>query len=268
MTAASENPWLIRGPDDSAETLVLCFNAAGAGAIAFERWNAPRHRVVQFMGVLLPGRELRFAEAPFRHVGPLIERMLPALLPLFERPVALYGHSYGALIAFELARALRRVGVAPSMLFVACRPAPQLPYPYPPVYHLPDEQLIESVRSYGGLQLDTRIDAKVVSTFLPTVRADLQANTCYAYTEEEPLTCPIVGLYGADDPVCSLSDIRAWQSQTTRALTVWGYPGGHFFPRACFHELAERFCLALPPAAQYIAPSTSANANAPNLRVP
>lgn len=241
----SPNPWIVSQPDPSVELRVLCFNSAGAGAIAFERWNSPAHRHVQFMGVLLPGRELRFSEEPMCDVGSLVESMLPALLPLFDRPVALYGHSYGALLAFELARALRKIAASPSTLFVACRPAPQLKYPHPPVYHLPDAQLIESVRSYGGLQLDARTESKVVRAFLPVVRADLQANSCYRYVAEAPLTCPIVGLYGTEDPVCSKEDIGAWQHQTTQRLTIWNFPDGHFFHRTRSQELALRISFGL-----------------------
>ncbi|MFC4161435.1 thioesterase II family protein [Chitinimonas lacunae] len=215
---------------DQAPLRLICFNSAGTGSTLFRQWNQRLGGRINALGVQLPGRESRFAEPPAREVASLVEAMGPALAPLFAQPSALLGHSYGALLAFELARWLRRHGAgAPLHLIVAARPAPQLPFGYRKTYHLPEAEFIEVLRRYGGTQDSILANREALRFFLPLIRADLEANTEYRYQDEPPLDCPISGWRGADDPVCSEAELLAWAAQSRAGFRSVQFDGAHFF---------------------------------------
>lgn len=231
MDRSDFSPWL-----DPAEIVataplrLICFNSAGTGTTLFRQWNQRIGQRVNVLGVQLPGRESRFAEPPLREVGALIETLAPTLAPAFERPTALFGHSYGALLAFELARWLRRRGLpGPRRLVVAARPAPQLGFGYRKTYHLPDAEFVEVLRRYGGTQESILGNPDFLRFFLPVIRADLEANTEYAYRDEAPLDCPIVAWRGADDPVCSRPELDAWAAQSRAGFHSAEFDAAHFF---------------------------------------
>ncbi|WP_167594378.1 thioesterase II family protein [Corallococcus coralloides] len=216
--------------DAQASCRLLCFNSAGTGATVFRQWDRASEPALNVVGIQLPGREGRFAEPPARDVRVLTEQLGPSLVPLLDRPFALFGHSYGALVAFELARWLRRHGLpAPLHLFVAGRPAPQLPYAYRKTYDLPDAEFIDVLRQYGGTRENILADAKALRFFLPIIRADLEANTLYAYREEPPFTCGITAMRGVEDPVCEEGPLLAWREQTQGAFEHVPFAGAHFF---------------------------------------
>jgi medium-chain acyl-[acyl-carrier-protein] hydrolase len=97
---------------------------------------------IEFWTVRLPGREQRLSETAFRHMGPLVEALYEAMLAQLSRPYAFYGHSLGALVAFEIARKIQRQGGPhPIRLLVSAHTAPQLGLCRPVLYNLPDKAL-------------------------------------------------------------------------------------------------------------------------------
>src|SRR6202521_4801574 len=123
------NSWYVAHPPNPDAALKLfCFPYAGGSASAFRSWHLALPREVEVCGVQLPGRANRLLEPAFTCIPDLLEELAPALLAVADRPFAFFGHSMGAIVAFELSRWLQRhKEVMPKHLFVSGRRAPQIP---------------------------------------------------------------------------------------------------------------------------------------------
>jgi medium-chain acyl-[acyl-carrier-protein] hydrolase len=164
-------------------------------------------------------------------MAPLIEALLPALAPKLDRPFAVYGHSMGAVVAFELLRALRRAGgAAPLHLFVSGHIAPQLPEPGPPLHALSDAAFVDEIRRrYDGIPEAILQNPEYLQLFLPTMRADLELIETYDYRDEAPLSCPLTVYAGRQDSRTNEPQLDAWKVQTRGPFALRMFSGGHFF---------------------------------------
>ena len=227
---------------------LVCFPYAGGGSWAFRRWGALAASV-EVCAVELPGRGRRMAEPPIRRTAslvPLIARGLEAHLDL---PCAFFGHSLGAVLAFEVARLLHRTsGVSPLHLFVSGREAPQLPDDGPKYHGLPDEELKSVLRDLNGTPAEVLENADLMGLMLPVIRADLELSETYSYASGIPLDCPITAFGGRRDATVRPDRLLAWGELTTASFAVRLFEGDHFFLhqaagpmlRAVGHEL-ERY---------------------------
>lgn len=197
----------------------------------FYAWSIEFPTDIQTCPVHLPGRENRLADPPFTRIGPLVQELARVLAAQTATPFALFGHSMGALIAFELARELRRRdGPSPVCLFVSGARAPQVEDPSPPLHGLPESTFVERVLSrYNGIPPIVLRDPELMRLFLPVLRADLELVESYAYRQEEALECPISAFGGAEDPEVCYDDLSAWREQTRDSFKVRMMPGDHFF---------------------------------------
>lgn len=209
---------------------LFCFPHAGGGASFFRQWWRSLPGIVEVCPVQLPGREERLAEAPFTRLEPLLDALAEAIVPFLDVPYALFGHSNGALIGFELTRLLRRRGVRPpSLLFVSACAAPDWPDPDPPLHELSNPALISNLRGFRGTPPEFFEDPEVMELLLPAVRADLEVNETYEYSHELPLECPITVLGGRDDTKTDRRALDAWCTHTSRECNVHVFAGGHFY---------------------------------------
>jgi surfactin synthase thioesterase subunit len=209
---------------------LLFFSYAGAGAQVFRQWHRFLPPEAGMCLAHLPGKGPHWGEPGFTALRPLVERIVDSLPPFLSGPVAFYGHSMGALTAFEVARETRRrFGVEPVHLFISSRRAPQIPSLRPRTFDLPDHEFIARLKSLdpGGKQLPE--DPALIQLFLPLIRADFQIVETYEYVPDLPLSCPITVYGGTLDSEAPLERLSAWQAQTTGPCTVKQFPGGHFF---------------------------------------
>lgn len=234
MSAASipDSPWLNVTPARGARRLRLfCLPFAGGGTVAYHPWTAQLGEGVELIRVQLPGREVRLREAPFRRLPPLVEALGPQVAPHCAEPFAFYGHSMGALLAFELVRWLRRhAHQPPRRLFVSAFRAPHLPDPEPPRAGLSQEAFVGQMRPYNGIPRAILEDEELMAIFLPVLRADFEMVESYVHRPEPPLACPITALGGLADFKVAPESLRAWEGHTLADFELRFFPGGHFFP--------------------------------------
>ena len=188
-------------PRPGAKVQLFCFPPAGAGSSLFHEWSKMVPSFVEVSAVQLPGRERRISESPFTSMEPLVEQAARALEQAIDRPFALFGHSLGGWVCFELVRRLPAVGgPTPSYLFVAGCGAPHVAEPNPPIHRLPDGEFLEGVEALNGIPPAALAHPELMTLTLPTLRADFTVYETYVYRDGPPLECPISAFGGNDDP--------------------------------------------------------------------
>ena len=186
---------------------------------------------VELLPVQLPGREARWDEPVFLDMNTLARELTIALRPLFEAPYALYGHSMGGLIAFELARQLRRAKMnMPLHLFVSSARAPHIADREIPLHQLPDALILEQLYGrFGEASGQALRNADLARALLPTLRADFTLCETYQPAPEPPLNLPITVYGGRGDRMVVFNDIVSWSVHTQRGFRVQLFAGDHFF---------------------------------------
>ncbi len=216
-------------PNPQAALRLFCFPYAGGGASVYRRWPAGLPASVEVCGLRLPGHEGRFREPAFTRLTPLVDALAEALLPALDRPFAFFGHSMGALIAFELARRLHRDGrPTPRHLFLSARAAPQLHRP-DPCHNLPEPLFREHLRRLGGTPPEVLEHPELMKLLLPMLRADFAVCETYVHQPDEPLGCPITAFGGLDDPLPRREQLEGWRAHTRAGFRLHMLPGNHFF---------------------------------------
>ncbi|WP_169314302.1 thioesterase II family protein [Streptomyces piniterrae] len=216
------------GEQPPAGPSVVCLPYAGGSASVFRPW-ARYTDSLHVLAVQLPGREQRMAEPAASSLDELLAGLLPQLRRLAGGEYALYGHSMGALIAFEAARRVRALDLpAPSRLYVAGCPAPHIPQTES-VYDLPRDELLAWLADGNGLDPAALEYPELIDLMLHTVRADLAVVDTYRYRAGPPLDIPIRVFHGAADKQLPTADAYRWQEMTTGEFDVQIFHGGHFF---------------------------------------
>ncbi|HEX2571974.1 MAG TPA: alpha/beta fold hydrolase [Polyangia bacterium] len=227
-----KSPWVvIPRPVIRPRLSLFCLPYAGGGANIFQSWPTQLPPDIEVAAIQLPGRGMRFREPVFRQIGPLCDALEAALEPfLSPAPFALFGHSMGATIAFELCRRLRRRrGPMPVHLIVSGRGAPQFVDEGPPIYKLPEAEFIRKISSQGGTPREVLDNAELMSLLLPILRADFEVVETWQHTPEPPLDVPITVLGGHQDELAPPHELAGWREHTTREFATHLFPGGHFF---------------------------------------
>jgi medium-chain acyl-[acyl-carrier-protein] hydrolase len=228
---------------------LFCFPYAGRGADLFASWSGGLPAGVDLCPVQLPGRGGRLCEPPLTECHALVSALLDAI-DVTDLPFALFGHSMGAILSFELARRYREKGLpGPVHLFVSGAGAPHALRSPKRRPELCNEDLLRELSSLNGTPPEILQNADLMELFLPLLRADFSVCDLYQYREAPRLDCPITAFCGTDDPEASVEQTAAWAQQTDSSFRLHVIPGDHFFinqqlPRMLqllSHEL-ERCC--------------------------
>jgi medium-chain acyl-[acyl-carrier-protein] hydrolase len=204
---------------------------AGGNAAAYQHWASRLPDWIETIAVQLPGRGPRALERPYTAIRPLVCALAHNLNTVFDERYAVYGHSMGALLGFELVRELRRRGGRhPDHLIVAAQPAPQRPTSNLKVDAISDRELILLLHDKRDADL-LNVNRELRDLVIPGLRADFALCANYDYEEEGPLTLPIAALGGSRDRSVSQADLSAWQQQTTGRFELRNIAGDHFFLR-------------------------------------
>ena len=240
-TAAPGAPWFAyTAPKPQARVTLFCLPYAGGSAAIYRTWVGAAPPALRVVPVELPGRGRRFAEPPFTDIAALVEPLAQALLPLAQQPFALFGHSMGALIGFELARRLQR-GAAPmpARLFVSGSPAPQLPPTRRDIHDLPEDEFEHELRQLNGTPEEVLANAELMQLVAPLLRADFKLCETYRCAGAPLLACPISAFSGADDAEAGAEQMRPWREHTAAEFTLRQLPGDHFFLNAARDRMIQ-----------------------------
>jgi medium-chain acyl-[acyl-carrier-protein] hydrolase len=234
-------------PKASSRLRLFCLPNAGGGVATLHAWFRGLPPSMQVCPLQLPGRENRWQEPPLHRLPPLITHLADAIDPLLDVPFALFGHSLGALMAFELARELRRRGRHACVKALAsARVAPQDTIAMPPICGLPEPAFIAELQArYHAIPDAILADREMMTLYLPVLRADLEIIETYVHAPESPLDCPITVFGGTADPTVTRGQLEGWRRQTSAGFNVRMFPGDHFFPktsREAFVEAVREEC--------------------------
>lgn len=217
---------------------LFCFPYAGAGASIYAGWQLPDGLPAEVWAVQPPGRENRRAEPCITDVDSLVRAYARHLLPLLDRPFAFFGHSLGALAAFELTRLLRQQRAPlPVQLFLAAHRAPDLLPKRGPVSTLSDDQFVARMWEIAGPSRSVIRDPELLLLLAPTIRSDFAACERYRYVPDAPLEAPVTCFAAVDDCELDLPEVAAWERHTFGAFQLRRYRGGHLFVRDHAHQL-------------------------------
>ncbi len=211
-------------------TKLVCLPFAGAGASFYRSWSSLCGSGLDVVAVQLPGRERRIDEAPHTDVHEAVAELAPAVLEqaVPDERMVLFGHSLGAVLAFELAHRLLAGGVEVAHLFVSGSPGPRTPREERAT-GLDDDRFIDRVAEFAGVHHAALANPEVRELVLPTLRADVRMHEDYRPRTTDPLPVPVTALRGRDDGLVDARRAREWALETTRGFDLVELDGGHMY---------------------------------------
>jgi surfactin synthase thioesterase subunit len=219
-------------PAPSAPVRLVCLPHAGGSASFYLPMARGLSPTVDVICAQYPGRQDRRQEPCRATIGELADELTEALLPWCDRPLALFGHSMGATVAYEVVRRLEaRSGggaLAPVHLFASGRRAPSVPAnDY--IHERDDAGILAELTKLAGTMSQILGDEEIMRMALPAIRADYAAAETYTDRADAPLRCPITVLTGDNDVRTTLDAARQWRRHTGGAFDLHVFTGGHFF---------------------------------------
>jgi surfactin synthase thioesterase subunit len=237
------------GLQTGCEMRLFCFPYAGGSCSIFRNWGLALPKSIEIFPVELPGRGARYHEAPYTELSLLVKQIARELVPFLDKPFALFGHSMGAIISFELARRLRADQLNASLLVVSGRDAPHLPQIREPMHSLPDREFLSGLSNLNGTPREVLNNPELMEVLLPLLRADFRMIETYTYVSAEPLDCPIMVFGGFDDRSTGREGLKAWRQHTTCYSRLQIVPGDHFFLTTARLLVLDRISKSLQEAA-------------------
>jgi pyochelin biosynthesis protein PchC len=221
------------------KTHLVCLPHAGGAATLYLNWADGLPLEVEVLAARYPGRQDRLLEPSIETMAELADRLTEALVPYLGEPLALFGHSLGADVAYEVTvRLEQRYGVSPRHLFVSGALAPHVAEE-PELHELSDVELLREVRRLDSLGSAVLGNPELAELTLPSLRADYRLSSGYRPTRTELTTIktPITAFTGDADPLVPVEQVRSWAELTSGTYHERVFPGGHFYLEAHSTEL-------------------------------
>ena len=229
MTDSAAKCFQLSRGAQASQMRLFCFPCAGGGPSAFSSWQKRLSLPIEVNAVSYPGREARYCEPTYAGMDEAVDELVPALAQRLDQPFAFFGHSMGALLAFETAHELgRRYRVWPRQLFVcACR-GPSVPFAGPRLSHLPDRALIDHLQENEGIPAAIAQDKELMDLCLPAIRSDIQISERYQHVPRSTLPVPITVYGGTDDAYVAEQELAAWSEESSVEFRQEMFAGGHY----------------------------------------
>lgn len=225
---------------------LFAFPFGGGAASVFRSWSTEFSSEIEICPVQLPGRETRVSEKPITRMSQMVQELVPAINSYADLPFAFFGHSMGALIAYEIAcnPELRRNNLI-HIFVSSCRAPQDMPRGLRR-HGLSDDQLIAEMRRLGAPD-EVLCNSELLRYLLPVMRADFQLVDTYQYQPSPRLTCPVSAFVGETDSEVSERDLCAWRQHTTSDFSTKTFAGNHFYIANDPRPVIRAICLYLTP---------------------
>ncbi len=215
---------------------LICFPHAGGSASFFHPVSASLSPRIEVLAVQYPGRQDRRQEPLVSDIGELADLVVSALGPLDAWPTVYFGHSFGAVLAYEVALRQRVAGAGPDALIASGRRAPSR-YRDEDIHLRDDAGVVTEIKELSGTDAALLGDEEILRMILPAIRADYTAIETYRSVPGARLHCPISAFVGTSDPRTSRNEAEAWGDHTTGRFSLRTFPGGHFYLAAQQHAV-------------------------------
>lgn len=242
---ASANPWLVhhgrRLSQPAGRLRLYCFSYAGGSATVYQPWRELLDPGIELCGIQLPGRGMRMGERPVRDLSVLVRQIAAVIVAEPRRPFAFFGHSVGALVAFELTRYLSLGRYAmPQRLFVSGAEGPQCRMTIERLDEHDDQKMIDTLLRYKGTPPEVLQHRELMTLLAPAIRADFALAADYEYRAGPLLDLPITAFAGRDDDETLPDAVDAWRRETRGPFQVHWFDGDHFFIHSHQRQVVAR----------------------------
>ncbi len=252
----SNSSWIVcSAPREAPRARLVCFPHGGGGAQAFRNWPQGLPEWLEVLAINPPGRGARLREPPITGMARMVEDVTGALAPYLDLPFLIFGHSVGALIAFETARALEAQGLRPLRVLLSGYAGRGMAAGSKALSMASDEELLASIAGLGLLPADAVQSEGLRDVMLPPLRADYALAERHELAGDARIAAPLTVLGGRQDPIAGPDDLEGWRGRTEAEFGVRLFDGGHFYTEAARSELLEtvadiagRALAALPPS--------------------
>ncbi|WP_354639861.1 thioesterase II family protein [Kitasatospora camelliae] len=229
LTNGAADTWIRRfHPAPDARVRLVCLPHAGGSASYWFPMSAATPPEIEVLAIQYPGRQDRRQEPCLETIDALAAQVTEALKPYRDLPLALFGHSMGAVVGFEVARRLEALGTPPAVLFASGRRAPSR-HRDEDVHLRGVDGMVAELRKLDGTDPRALQDPELLQMILPAVRADYKAVETYRYQPGPPLSCPVHALVGDSDEKATVDEAESWRFHTTGESRLHVFPGGHFY---------------------------------------
>jgi len=217
------------GNNENPEVNLLCFPCAGGSAMTYRDWPVVPETCAKF-AVELPGRGSNRRKPPLRTMQRVIDSLMRESAIFSNMPTIFYGHSMGAWVAYELARALNKTKQQLPQHIIISGSLPIILNRLPPFVHkMSIEQLRDELRILGGTPDDVLADVEMLSIFSESIQADFEIFETHTHTHRTPLNVDVSLWAAMDDPRIPISVIPLWKQLFSGTTKEYYFSGGHMF---------------------------------------
>lgn len=246
-TNTSNSRWVtFSRPVPDAKLRLFCFPYAGGSSVTYRAWPLGLPADVEVCAIQLPGHGNRLHEPLFDRLTPLLDDLAPKLIPYLNKPFVFFGHSMGALIAFELTRRLRRdYARMPQHLFISGHRPAQTRDVKKRTFDLPEAEFIQELVRLNGTPTEVLENPELLEVMIPILRTDFAIAQTYEYVEEPPLECDLTALGGISDVSVTREYLEVWKTHTSANFKLRMFLGDHFYLHTARTSLLQTIALDL-----------------------